>query len=101
MIKIELSERQIEKYFVDAFKRKFKSASEGIQLKWASTFFTGMPDRIIMLNGGRLFFVELKSPVGALGIRQIVVHRMLRVLGFSVAVLNSKESINEYLNNLN
>lgn len=34
----------------------------GIALKFTSPFYTGMPDRIILMPGAKTRFVELKSP---------------------------------------
>lgn len=57
----------------------------------------GLPDRIVLLPGGLVFFVELKqkglrpSPV------QQVWHQRLRNLGHSVVVLDSKEAVIDWL----
>lgn len=36
----------------------------GLCLKWVSPGRAGVPDRIILLPGGRIIFVELKRPQG-------------------------------------
>lgn len=33
-------------------------------LKWVCPGWTGVPDRIILLPGGRIYFIELKRPKG-------------------------------------
>ena len=52
-----------------------------------------MPDRLVLLPGGKMAFVEVKG----YGIKprplQIKRHRMLRRLGFKVYVLDDKEQI--------
>lgn len=47
------------------FERKLKKRIEekgGLCLKWVSPGYTGVPDRIVLLPGGRIFFVEVKRP---------------------------------------
>lgn len=36
----------------------------GLCLKWVCPGWAGVPDRIVLLPGGRVFFVELKRPSG-------------------------------------
>lgn len=36
----------------------------GLELKFTSLYFTGMPDRVLRTPKGRIFFVELKSENG-------------------------------------
>jgi hypothetical protein len=57
---------------------------------------SGLPDRIVLLPGGRLFFVELKSPTGTVKPHQTVIHRRLDSLGFPVAVLSSPDAVREW-----
>ena len=48
-------------------ERKFKTMVErhgGLCLKWVCPGQTGVPDRIVLLPGGRVLFVELKRPKG-------------------------------------
>ena len=60
----------------------------------------GWPDRIVFAPGGRLAFIELKRPdIGPKGLRtrQKVIGGMLRLLGFDVYVLWTKEQVEEWL----
>lgn len=52
-------ERDIERALVGMVKR-----NGGLCLKWVCPGWAGVPDRIILLPGGRLIFVELKRPKG-------------------------------------
>ena len=47
-------------------------------------------DRIVLLPGGRLVFVECKAPGKPPRADQVREHERLRALGFSVVVLDSK-----------
>jgi hypothetical protein len=61
---------------------------------------SGLPDRMILLPGGRLLFVETKSPTGTVKPHQTVVHDRLRRLGFEVLVLSTTESVREWAKGL-
>lgn len=56
----------------------------------------GLPDRIVLLPGGTVVFVELKSPTGKTAVHQDVVHERLRRLGFPVIVLSTLEAVDEW-----
>lgn len=56
MIKLE---REIEKAL-----RKAVEARGGMCLKWVCPGWGGVPDRLILLPGGRVVFVETKRPKG-------------------------------------
>lgn len=71
-------EKEIEKKLVDAVK-----AAGGLCLKWISPGTTGLPDRIVLLPGGKIAFVELKRPRGGRkGPLQPYWRRVLMKLGF-------------------
>ena len=55
--------------------------------------FDGMPDRIVLLPGGRMGFVEVKAPGKRAGPLQGSRHELLRSLGFRVYVLDNPEQI--------
>lgn len=70
---------------------------------WAIKFLpsvSGLPDRIILLPGGRICFVETKSPTGTVKPHQTVVHNRLRRLGFEVIVLSSTDAVREWAKGL-
>lgn len=56
----------------------------GMCLKWVCPGWAGVPDRIVLLPGGRVIFAELKRPKGGrLSERQRWWGRKLRSLGFN------------------
>ena len=72
----------------------------GIAPKFMSPGFDGMPDRIVLLPGGRMGFVEVKAPGKVPRPLQEARHRMLRRLGCKVYVLDRAERINQILEDI-
>ena len=72
-------------------------AMGGICPKFVSPGFDGMPDRILLLPGGKIAFVEVKAPGRKPRPLQLVRHAMLRRLGFAVFVLDRMEMITKIL----
>lgn len=72
----------------------------GIAVKLYALSLTGLPDRMVLMPGGRIWFVELKSERGKLSAMQSFVHRFLRNLGFKVEVLNSGDALDNFLENI-
>lgn len=68
-------------------------AHGGIALKFTSSGFDGMPDRLILLPNGKMAFAELKSPGKKPRPLQLARHRLLRRLGFKVYVIDGTEQI--------
>lgn len=87
-----MREKEIEQHLVERVR-----AAGGMALKWVSPANAGVPDRICILPGGRIVFVELKSPEGRLRPLQERVIQLMRRLGADVRVINSKEGVDEVL----
>jgi Holliday junction resolvase len=81
-------ERSVERVLVAAV-----TAAGGIAYKFASPSRRGVPDRLIVLPGGRVMFIEVKAPGGRLSKLQEVEIARLRKLGASVRVIWSLEAI--------
>lgn len=88
-----MSEKLIERKL-----RKGVKALGGIALKFFSIAFTSMPDRIVLMPGGRIYFVELKSAGKTPSARQQVVIRFLKKLGFEVYIIADEQKLSEFLN---
>lgn len=65
----------------------------GLALKFVSPGFDGVPDRLVLLQGGKMGFVEVKAPGKHPRPLQEARHRLLRQLGFKVYVLDGAEQI--------
>lgn len=57
------------------------------------TGYKGIPDRLVLLPGRIIMFVELKTPNGVLSKAQKVFHAILNGLGFPVAVISDYETL--------
>lgn len=71
----------------------------GLCLKFTSPGFTGVPDRIALLPGGRCFFIEVKRPGVKDGMspRQKRVACLLRGLGFEVIRASALQDVEEVM----
>ena len=81
-------------------ERRLKRGVErmgGLCFKWVSPGCTGVMDRIVVLPGGRVIFVELKKPGGRLSARQELLIDRFRSLGADVRVLWSIEAVEQFL----
>ena len=83
-----MREKDIENKLVQAVK-----VIGGIAPKLVSPGLDGMPDRLLLLPGGRIAFAETKAPGKAPRPLQAVRIQQLRGLGFRVYVIDSPEQI--------
>ena len=90
-----MQEKTIEKKLADAVK-----ARGGLAPKLTSPGFDGMQDRIVLMPGGRIAFVEVKAPGKAPRPLQEARHRLLRQLGFRVYVLDDESQIGGILDEI-
>ena len=81
-------------------ERKLRRAVEargGKCLKWVCPGWAGVPDRIILLPGARVTFVETKRPKGGrLSKLQETWHKWLTELGFSVWVIWNPQDLEDF-----
>ena len=72
----------------------------GICPKWVSPGYDGVPDRIVLLPGGKIGFVEVKALGGKLRPLQQARHNLLRQLGFKVYTLDGTDQIGVILDEI-
>lgn len=87
------NEKVLERYLCSEVKKL-----GGWAVKLLSGLVTGLPDRLILLPGGVVAFVEVKTTGKKLKAIQVVRGKQLKVLGFRVEVVDSKEGINNFIN---
>lgn len=90
-----MRERDIEKYLVD----KIKNVG-GKAYKFISPGNAGVPDRLVLLPGGKIIFVELKAPGKEPTPLQLVQHRRIQNLGFRVLVIDNKQAVDNLINRI-
>lgn len=82
------TEKQIENYLREQVKKM-----GGKAYKFVSPGNAGVPDRIVVLPGGRVIFVELKSPEGRLTVLQQAALGHLRRMGCDAYAVYSKHEV--------
>ena len=85
-------ERDIEDHLV---RRANEIGGEVRKVKWIGR--RGAPDRVVMLPGGRLYWVELKRPGQKAAPHQAREHERMRGMGQLVVVIDSFEAIEALL----
>lgn len=85
-------EKDIEACLVRGVK-----AMGGRAYKFVSPGNVGVPDRLVVLPGGRIVFVELKTERGVLSAPQRQQIRVLRDLGADVRVLQGVAAVDRFL----
>jgi hypothetical protein len=84
-------------------ERKLRTRIEGLGglcIKLLPWSFTGLPDRICLLPGGRIYFVETKSTGDTQSPRQVWVAKQLMRLGFQVWIMDRQEVLNQFLEHI-
>ena len=79
---------------------KFNQAVKGIgglSLKFVSPGFNGVPDRIILLKGGRVRFAELKRPGEKMRQLQLYRKKQFKTLGVEVTLIDSIDAIQKFI----
>lgn len=85
-------EREIERKL-----RQLVEKYGGLCLKWVCPGWSGVPDRIVLLPGGRVYFVELKRPKGGTISRlQLWWADKLRALGFWSLFIHDEAELNAF-----
>ena len=89
------SEKRVEKIFTDAVKKM-----GGMAVKFTSPGLDGVPDRIVLLPGRKIAFVELKAPGKKPRPLQVKRMRQLKSLGFPVYVVDRVQQIGGVLDEI-
>lgn len=87
-MKETISEKDLERTFSGNLNRTKKVWV----IKLLSAFIKGLPDRMILCQGGYVGFAEIKTTGKKLTRMQLLVHGKLEALGFRVFVIDDLES---------
>lgn len=72
----------------------------GLAPKFVSPGLDGVPDRLVLLPGGKIAFIELKAENRKMRPLQVRRKRQLEALGFSVYCIDRPEQIGGILNEI-
>lgn len=86
------SEKDLERKLNQGVKKLL-----GLSFKFLPFLVAGIPDRICLLPGGRIFFAEIKTTKKTPEKLQKYWHAKLRKLGFRVEVIDTSEQIENIL----
>lgn len=88
-------EKNIEQYLKTEIAK-----TGGLAFKFVSPGFTGVPDRIILLPGAVIIFVEIKDVGKKLRPRQVQVQKQLEALGFRFEKIDSKQKVKQLIHEI-
>lgn len=86
-------EKEVEKYLC----RQVKNELFGWALKFVSPGQNGVPDRIVLIPQGKIYFIETKAPNKKLRKLQCYVRDKIRALGFSVLRIDTVEKADDFV----
>lgn len=69
----------------------------GLCLKLNSQSANGIPDRLVLLPKGKLYFIELKRPGEKLRSLQEYWMRTINKIGFNIIKIDSLESVDKFI----
>lgn len=90
-----MREKNVESKLVKAVK-----SMGGLAPKFTSPGLDGVPDRLVLLPGGKMAFIELKAPDKNLRPLQVRRKRQLESLGFLVYCMDRPEQIGVILSEI-
>lgn len=88
-----MRESTVERYFINAVENK----ANGLAWKFTSPNRRGVPDRLVVLPEGRVWFVELKAPGEEISKQQ---HKRIQELlskGALVRIISSKDDVDAFI----
>jgi hypothetical protein len=86
----------LESDLEEKFRHQVRVKLRGMVFQLMPTV-AGIPDRMVLLPGGRIFLVEMKTVNGHLRPDQIEWHRKAALLGIEVATLYGQADINKWI----
>lgn len=90
-----MRESDVESYLVQEVKKQ-----KGMAMKFISPGLRGVPDRIVLMEGGKIIFVELKAPGEKPRKQQEIRIAQMKSLGFKVKTIDTKRGVDELINEM-
>lgn len=87
----------MREYVVENAFRDEVARQGGLALKFSSQTMNGVPDRLVLLPGGKVGFVELKAPGKQMRPLQVKRKQQLEALGFPVYCVDRHSQICEVI----
>lgn len=87
-----MRENVIEEYLRDQVR-----AIGGRAYKFVSPGNKGVPDRLVLLPGGRIIFIEMKAPGKKSTPQQLLQQKRIKALGCQVFVIDTKEKVDDFI----
>lgn len=69
-------------------------------IKQTAQYHRGLPDRLVLMPQGKTYFAEIKTTGRKPTALQAMTHTLLRDLGYPVAVIDSKETLDAFVASL-
>ena len=85
------TEARLERIIYDGIRKLGGLCEKVAPTRW------GIPDRLVLLPGGRIYLVELKADKGSVRPAQSVWHRKAERLGAQVIVLQGEAQLHSWL----
>jgi len=82
---------------IEAYLRVKVKALGGTAYKFVSPGHAGVADRLVLLPGGVVWFIEVKAPGGKLSPLQMLFGRRMEELGMNYRVVWSREDVDVWL----
>jgi hypothetical protein len=82
---------------IEAHLQKKVKDLGGRAYKFESPGNAGVPDRIVLLPGGKVFFIEMKAPGKKSTVLQQKQQTRIKNLGNQVLVIDTKEGVDEFI----
>jgi hypothetical protein len=77
--------------------RKTAVRAGGLCFKLPAFLYRGIPDRLVLMPGGRLFFLELKAFGKKPTEVQLTFQKILQTMGFNSEIITGKDEMERFL----
>lgn len=85
-----------EKYLEGKLRKEIKKR-HGLALKFTSPGTDGVPDRLIIMPGDKLYLVEMKCPEGEISPIQQAMQGLIKIIGTPVHNIFDESELSKFL----